>query len=199
MNHYESVYMIRQNSECAYETISTNYQPLMWKTSYENFLVQKPFGIQVKDLVQEAHLGLTEAVYTYRESKAVRLPYYVQICVESHVLSCLRRCRGLSYQLLDTNYSLDMLVSEDQKLSLADTIATKYRDHNPRYMSMLEEAKKELHKAITDITQAEKDILHHWLEGFTYKEIATIIGCNPKDVDNTLQKIKRLLSLPTLN
>lgn len=199
MNHYESVYMIRQNSECAYETISTSYQPLMWKTSYDNYFAQKPIGIQVKDLVQEAHLGLTEAVYSYRESKEVRLPYYVRICVESHVLSFLRRCRGLSYQLLDTNYSLDMLVSEDQKLSLADTIATKYKDHNPRYMSMLEEARKELHKAIIDISKNERDILHHWLEGFTYKEIALIVGCEAKDVDNTLQKIKRLLSLPSLN
>ena len=40
------------------------------------------------------------------------------------------------------------------------------------------------------LSNNEKDVLYLMVDGFSYKEIATILNLEPKSVDNTIQRIK---------
>lgn len=194
MNDFEYIYMIRQDCECAYQMMLSNYESLLWKISFKNYHIQKPEGIQVFDLVQEAHLGFMEALYTYSEAKFVGLAFYIKLCCESHVLTLLRKCRSLSYKLLDTSFSLDVEIAEGENITLMDVIPNASNEHNPSYQAVLSEARNIFEDILNGFLPHERDCVRLWLDGHSYKEIADIVFKDVKDVDNTLQKIKRMVA-----
>ncbi len=184
--------MMRQNCDFATCVMLDKYEGLLWKLSFQHFNIQNPEGIQVHDLYQEAKIGLLEALFTYQESREVGLAHYVSICVESHIKSALRRCRGKAYRLLDSRFSLDMNVSEDNTLTLQEMVACENLEYNPSYQANLLEIESELHERLESLLPLEKEIYIYWNEGYPYKEIAQLLDCNEKRVDNVVQKIKRL-------
>ena len=44
------------------------------------------------------------------------------------------------------------------------------------------------------LNEEERSIFQMYIKGFSYKDIAQKVGISPKNVDNTLQKIKRKLT-----
>ena len=194
MNDFEYLYMIRQNSEYAYGRMRSRYEALMWKLSFQNFYIQKPEGIQVNDLYQMASMGFLEAIYTYRESKGCGLAHFVKICAETRVKTHLRMCRTGGYSLIDTSFSLDLTISEDQSLTLEGLIAVECPKSNPAYQAYLEEARVELNRILSCTKLQEQQIYELWLDGFSHQEIAVLENTSAKHVDNTIQKIKRMVN-----
>lgn len=193
INDFEYLYMIRQGSEDAMDTLSENYDKLLWKTCHVNFRIQEPFGIQVNDLYQEAKLGLLEALFSYQESRGVGLAHYIKICVTSYVQSELRRCRGQSYCLLNPYYSLEFEFSDDGSIMMMDLLEDKSTEYAPAYQAQMEESKVILKNIISELSQLEQDIYSLWIDGYSYKEIASVCDTTVKQVDNKIQKIKRLV------
>jgi len=44
-----------------------------------------------------------------------------------------------------------------------------------------------------ELQEEEKELVKLWMSGYTYQEISDISNVNTKKVDNTLQKIKKIL------
>lgn len=192
ISDFEYLYMIRQNSNDALIALMLKYDALLWKVSHVNFNLQKPEGIQVQDLYQEARLGFIESLYTYQENKAVGLAHYVKICVETHVKSALRKCRSHSYRMLDTSFSLDISISEDNSLTLQDMVECDNLDYNPVYRANMNDCLKTLNQRLKQLTDLEKTVYEYWNKGYSYQEISKKVNCSAKFVDNTVQKIKRV-------
>lgn len=193
MIDYEYIYMFRQGSEEARKYIIKKFDRLLWKTSFNLYASQRPQGIQVIDLYQEGIVGLIEAVFCFREDMEVGFAHYVSICVETHIRSALRKCRSNSYRLLDTSNSLDMNVAEDNSLTRYDVIGIDDPRLDPAYQAMLSEGRVLLNKVLGGISVEERSIYDLWIEGYSYREIADKCNSTSKFVDNTLQKIKKLL------
>lgn len=184
--------MSRQNDPLAYYYLMDNFDALCWKYSHHYYNLYKPEGIDVEDLYQEAKLGVDEALLTYQDSKRVGLAHYVKICAISFIKTLNRKCYGKSYRLIDSSFSLDLSVSEDDSLKLMDLIAIDNTGNDPRYQALLEEARGIFDTILSDFSKTEKKTYEMWSSGYTYKEIAGFLQINTKQVDNIIQKVKRL-------
>ena len=64
--------------------------------------------------------------------------------------------------------------------------------NEPLINIMEEEAYKELVKNIKQsLSRRENDVLGYMISGFNYQQIAKITGNTPKQIDNTIQRIKQ--------
>lgn len=193
ISDFESLYMIRKGCNDSLMNLMNRFDSLFWKTSFQQYYLSRPEGIEIEDLLQEARLGFLEAIYTFQERKKVGLAHYIKVCVESRVKTRIRKCSSMAYRLIDTNFSLDMFISEDQSLALIDVVQDKYRFRNPQYVALLEESRQVLQLVLNDLKPIEQEVYEMWAEGYTYREIANKLEIGEKQVDNTIQKIKRLI------
>lgn len=192
-NDFEYLYMARMNDESALRILFQRYQNLIWKRAHEFFLSRAPIGTVVEDLFQEGTIGFYDSLYSYDESMNVGLAYYIQLCVESSIRTYIRKCRSKSYTLLDSKNSLDMTISEDQNLFLIDMVMDQSFQTDPVRMYYYLEAKRVEAQVLSMLTEVERMIYKLKYEGYSYRYIAQKLGKSEKYVDNTLQKIKRIL------
>lgn len=193
ISDFEYLYMIRQNSEDALDVVMGKFKRLLWKRAYELYTQQKPIGIGIEDLFQEGFLGFYDAIYTFKEIKDVGFAYYVNLCVVSTMRTALRRCRSQSYKLLDSKWSLDLFVSEDKSVYLADMIESPDIMTNPVIVAHYQDARRIEDEVLQTISEKERIIYTMREEGFGYREIADQFNITPKNVDNIIQKVRRRL------
>ena len=189
----EFLYMIRQNSLEALDRLSGHFHRLIWARSHEFYNAQNPDGTNMEDFFQEGFLSFKESLYSFREEKQVGLAFYINLCVSSGIKTALRRCRSESYNLLNSKYSLDIGISESSNLSFMDTMASSRYSDNPRKMAIYIEALLVSDEYINQLKVHEQQIHRLHIQGYAYKEIAERLQVGTKDVDNTVQKIRRNL------
>ena len=191
---FEYLYMIRKNDAEALETMLDRFNRLVWSRVHRYFNIYNPEGITAHDLYQEGRMALYESFFSYEEDRKVGLAYYIDLCITSRVKTELRRCRGYSYRMLDSSYSLDMSISEDHSLSLGDLTACTRTEYNPQTMAHYHEALQIAGEVLSDLDELEIEICTLRYEGFSYSETAILTGVSAKKVDNVIQKIRKLFS-----
>lgn len=192
-NDFELLYMIRQKDDDALSYIIYKFNRLLWKRTIDYFSKQKPQGISQMDLIQEGYVGLYESLFGYKEALEVGFAYYINICVESHIKTALRKCRGMSYKLLDTGYSLDMQVADDKTLCLHEVVEDQTFMNNPSVWAINEEVNTEIDNVLNKLKPIERKVYHLKQNGYSYREISNMTQYTTKEIDNLLQKIKRLI------
>lgn len=195
---FEYLYMIRKNDEQALKTMLDRYERLVWSRAHRYFNMYNPEGITVQDLYQEGSIALYESFFSYEEERQVGLAYYIDLCISSRIKTELRRCRGYSYKMLNTSYSLDMNISEDNSLSLVDLVACDEITHNPEMMAHHLDAVLVVNQILSKLCKTEVEIYNLRSQGFSYNETALLSNVSPKKVDNVVQKIRKLIAQQNL-
>ena len=141
---------------------------------------KKISGIENEDLYQEGMLGLLSAVYSFDESKGVLFSTYATTLITRKMLSALRTANKKS------NLPLDSYVSIDEKFDI--------RSFSPTPEELLifnEEIDSIISFVNNNLSKTEKKVFRLNLLGLTYNEIAEILDCTEKSVDNALQRIRK--------
>lgn len=189
----EFLYMVRQNSLDSLDLISGYFHRLIWARSHDFYNSQNPDGIQMEDFFQEGYVSFKESLYSFREEKQVGLAFYINLCVSSGIKTALRRCRSGSYSLLNSKYSLDVGIAEGANLSFIDTMASSRYSDDPSKMAIYNETMLISDAYINQLKIYEQQIHRLHIQGYSYKDIAQRLEVGTKDVDNTVQKIRRNL------
>lgn len=189
---FEYLYMIRKNNDEALKEMLERYNRLVWSRAHRHFNIYNPDGISVQDLYQEGRMALYESFFSYEEERKVGLAYYIDLCITSKIKTELRRCRGYSYKMLDTSYSLDMSISEDHSLNLGDLSACTRTEYNPQKMSHYQDALKIAGGVLSQLSELEIEICTLRYQGFSYSETALLTNVSAKKVDNVIQKVRKL-------
>lgn len=140
-------------------------------------------GLDLNDLIQEAMLTFNTIIYSFDKEKDNIFYTYLKVCIENKLLSLLIKARRPKY-----NVSTVPLVSDnDETLDyiLSDSSA------NPENFILELEQKDELYSNIFKLlTITEQKVLTLKINGFSYKEIAEILGKDKKAIDNALRRIR---------
>lgn len=189
MNDHEILYMIRQRDEVAYEIMVAKYQRLIWSVIGSILNCYHPKGVEKVDLFQEGLISLDDAINAYRDD--IKAPFYsfALLCIQRQIKTYIRKYNGMTTRQFYNSVSLDMCISEDENLYVRDTISQEKYGRCSFLIQMNDQLKGLLQDHV--LNQNEKRILLMKLQGFSYKEIATHVGCSLKYVDNTIQKIKK--------
>ncbi len=154
---------------------------------YFSVIKTKAFSLSItdtEDSIQEGLMGLWSAVQTYDFTKNIKFRTYAFRCIENAILSGIKRNMGkkqipkgniVYLDGDDTHFIQDTLPSpEDSIIQQED------------YLCMIEKIKCVLSKK-------ELRVLSYYLAGNSYQQIAHIMNCDKKAVDNAIQRIRKKL------
>ncbi len=147
-------------------------------------------GGDSEDLIQEGMIGLLSAIREYDESKGANFKTYAEACVHNRILSAVRSASRMKHAPLNDGVSLEDVLSDESQ-----SLGTSYYERSPEEQVLARESESEFISAFTRcLSKLETEILHLYLQGLSYSEIADSTGKDSKAVDNAVQRIRRKLA-----
>jgi len=185
------------NVEAVHEGNSDVLEYLINK--YRNFVRAKArsyflIGADREDIVQEGMIGLYKAIRDFRGDKLASFKAFAELCITRQIITAIKTATRQKHIPLNSYVSLDKpIYDEDSDRTLLDVICgTKVTD--PEELIINQEEFSGLEDKMGEIlSELERRVLMHYLDGRSYQEIAVDLDRHVKSIDNALQRVKRKL------
>ncbi len=146
-------------------------------------------GVDYHELEQEAYYAFSDAMSSFREDKNAKLATFLSICIDRRLKKVIKKSSGEKAKILNNTYSLDYDYNEDGT-TLKDCLSD-YSKNDPLYNLTLKENYEELLAKIkNNLSVSEYEVFTYIINDFDYLTIAELTSKNPKQVDNTIQRVK---------
>lgn len=164
---------------------------------YKNFVRAKAktyflVGADKEDIVQEGMIGLFKAIRDFKDDKLVSFKSFAEICVTRQIITAIKTATRQKHMPLNSYVSLNKPVFEDDgERTLMETI-----NHDtvsdPELLFISKEELNRIEGKINEIlSPLELEVLHFYLQGKSYQQIAVILSKEVKSIDNALQRVKK--------
>ena len=158
------------------EALYERYKNVVRMKARPYFLI----GADREDLVQEGMIGLYKAIRDYTPDHNAGFRSFAEMCIVRQ-LNTYVSFYGSAYS------------EEEKERTLLDTMAT-VRTESPEDAFISKENMERILSSIEKLlTPLEKQVLDLFMDGYSYQQIAAMLGRGTKTVDNALQRIKRKL------
>ena len=172
----------------AEEELVMRYAPLVRLCTRPYYLV----GGDAEDLIQEGMLALLKAIREFNPDKAASFSTFAELCVRNRIISVVRSANRDKHKPLNRYQSMHAFTS-DESLSNAFVLQPG-QVLDPEHLFLAREELSELAERWKVLLSGlEAEILGHYLQGLSYREIAAITHKTPKSVDNAVQRARQKL------
>ncbi len=154
-------------------------------------------GGDVDDLVQEGLIGLTKAVRDYRSDREASFRSFAELCITRQIITAIKTASRQKHAPLNSYLSLNHSPGnqDEGECSLGDILPGS-PVYDPLNQVISSEEVDSLKDCITRLlSKLETRVLKLYMEGRSYEQIAEMLSCDTKSVDNALQRIKRKVDL----
>ena len=180
----ELVKMGQEGSETAIEILIKKYEPIITYISNSYITSFKDNLIDMDVIYQEGRLGILDAINSFDSNKNASFKTYASRCINNRVINGLKKKANINSNIK----SLDEFMEDDSSLQIASNI-------NIEEDVLLNEIFNSLTSKDSKVfSKFEKTVLIELLRGLNYKEIAESLEKTPKQIDNTIQRIKKKVS-----
>ena len=156
----------------------------------------KPYfllGGDPADLTQEGMVGLVSAIREYNGSQGVPFKAYAELCIRHRIFSAIRSAARLKHAPLNDGVSLEESQSEALRESSTRIVPDLRRV--PEEQVLAKESVQEFnHLFSRHLSPFEQQVLHLYLEGYSYRVMSSMTGREEKSIDNAVQRIRRKLA-----
>ncbi len=150
-------------------------------------------GVEPKDLEQEALLAFSDALNCYDEKKQASLKTFVSLCIERRLRKVIDKAQNQKNKINREVLSLDYDY-KNTGLPLIEIIGDINSD--PLIKFSEDEQLEQLETKIKLLLSKNETIVFEYLKkGMNYQEIAKILDKTPKQIDNTIQRIKQKVKM----
>ena len=196
-NDGQLINMLHEASEDAKDVLFEKYKYIIDIEMKKYSRMARTLGYDINDLYQDALVGFSDALVSYRDDRHAALPSFITLCVDRRLQVSIKKAGRLKNKLLNESLSLEH-VYESYASPLMDLLSDN-SENDPLENILKEEKVKELVDSITEsLSDAEYEVYALMINGLKYDEIATLLNKNLKQVDNTIQrvrnKIKKILN-----
>lgn len=180
--------MVSESNEDVRNALYDKYE------SFIHYLVRKyssrayKLGLDQKDLAQEANVAFVDALNSYNPNKEASFKTFMSLCIERRLINVLNKYASKKNQFEKDALSLEF--EYDDEASMLNTfLADSSLDPSFAYLEKedLEELKQKIESQLSDF---ERQVYLKMLNGFDYQKIAILLDKNPKQIDNTIQRIR---------
>ena len=175
-NDNELIYMIRENDEAYFKTLAYKYKPIIYsiiKDYYSSFI---KLGLDLDDLIQECNIALYSACKSFNTLRNVKFYTYASICIRNHMKVCYRNMSTKKYMLLNNALSIDDV------------------DYNENFYDFnVDEFENDFVKLKNLFDDKCSSVFELRYNGFSYKEISTLLDIPISTVDGRMCKIRTIL------
>ena len=149
-----------------------------------------------QDLVQEATIGLLEAVKAYDYTTRVKFRNFAFICIKRELDSLVSRSNRKKRQVLNNAIPIYSYVEEENARYGSDYYSgenfMKDNKDTPEAALIAQEGLEELMGFLRkELTTLEQKVLFLRIKGMSYREITDTLSIQSKAVDNAIQRIRR--------
>lgn len=188
----ELVALFQQNDPEAADVLFTRYKPHVLVKVRTLFLV----GADHDDVVQEGMIALYKAARDYNADKGMSFRSFADICITRKLITAITAATRNKHKPLNSYVSLNRSFRSENQEGDTDAPLLNMIERsdvsNPEDIFLIEEAIREIQYAIEhDLTPLEKQVIHMYLDGCTYKQMAEAVGKSQKAVDNALQRVRK--------
>ena len=152
-------------------------------------------GLDFEDAVQEGLIGLFHAVRGFDAASGETFTAYAAASIRPAQQDARKAALRKKHAPLNSYISFysGSYPEEEKERMLLDTMAT-VRTESPEDAFISKESTERILGSIeTLLTPLEKQVLELFMDGYSYQQIAAVLGRSTKAVDNALQRIKRKL------
>jgi len=149
-------------------------------------------GGDSEDLIQEGLIGLFKAVRDYRPEREASFRSFAELCVTRQIITAIKTAARNKQSPLNTYVSFsNTRAGSEQETTLADVLPDDPVTDPINQAISTEELTSLIECLGRVLSPLEREVLAMYLEGRSYEEVAERLECNPKSVDNALQRVKR--------
>lgn len=149
------------------------------------------FNVDINELRQEAYFAFSEALFRYKDNRDASLATFITLVVERRVRRVIDSANTIKSKLNSSALSLEHVYPEFEN-PLMYIIGDE--SHEPLKNIEDKETTIELIDGLKkNLSGTELEVCELLLKQYDYKEIAEILNKNPKQVDNSIQRIRNKL------
>lgn len=184
----ELTYHLNDNNEIAQDILYNKYKFIIDSILSKYRRVFYAYNIDIEEVRQEANLAFSYAIYNYDEKKDASLNTFITLCVERKVRSIIRNRETIKSKVQSETLSLN----GDNEINLEDVIGDE--TYEPlKTLTSIDMLKYINNEVKTLLSNNELEVYNLLIQGMNYQEIATILNKKPKQIDNTIQRIRKKL------
>lgn len=180
-NDYELVFLAQEENEDAINIIYKKYKPIIVKKSKLAIYSTKNSGSEINDVMQEAYLGLEEAIKNFSQNDEATFYTFANLCIDRKISNYIRKMANKKNILLNEAIFID----ENMENYLKDTTDI---ENNLIRKVMKEEI---INKIYDKFTTLEKDVYNLLVDGYSLAEISNKLEKDIKSIYNTIDRIKQ--------
>ncbi|MBQ4583297.1 MAG: sigma-70 family RNA polymerase sigma factor [Bacilli bacterium] len=181
--------LVCEEDETAKEILYNKYKHVIDIIMKKYIYNARMVGIEYKDLYSEALIGFTDALTTYNADKESSLKTFISMCINSRLQKAIIHAKAKKNKFNNETYSLEHVYGE-LGVPLEDIISDNSKN-DPLTSMMDEEGYLELIETIkSSLSDFEVQVFELMISGFNYVEIANLLDKTPKQIDNTIQRLK---------
>ncbi len=188
----DDMYLIalaKQGDMTAYDRIVRRYYGFVRLKASSYFLI----GGDADDLVQEGLVGLYKAVRDYRSDRESSFRNFAELCITRQIITAVKTATRNKHTPLNgyVSFSQTPASAPEGEPTLEEVIPGP-SVHDPALQVISSEELEALVGCLSStLSELESRALSLYLDGRSYEEIAGRLSCDPKAVDNALQRVKR--------
>src|SRR5918996_394715 len=151
-------------------------------------------GGDSEDLLQEGLIGLYKAVRDFRADKETSFRSFAELCVTRQIITAIKTATRFKHSPLNTYVSFSQTPAgqdPDSDCTLGDALPGSHVNDPSVAVISTDELKSLVFCLGTGLSPLEADALRMYLEGSSYEDMAEVLGCDTKAIDNALQRVKR--------
>ena len=174
----ELVALCKSNDSNAFSVLTERYIPVsrLHASHFYGAMIEK------EDLIQEGMLGFIAAVYAYDKDSSASFSTFAGHCIKNRIVSAVR------------SVGSKKRIPAEMTVSLEERQDSPSRELSPEESFISQKESERISEMIeTELTEKERAVFLHFLQGMTYKQIADKCDCTAKSIDGTLQRIRKKL------
>jgi RNA polymerase sporulation-specific sigma factor len=181
--------LAKQGDATAYDRIVRRYYGFVRLKASSYFLA----GGDSDDLIQEGLVGLYKAVRDYRTDRESSFRNFAELCITRQIITAVKTATRNKHTPLNqyVSFSATPASASDGEPTLDEVIPGPSVDDPVSQVISSEELRALVGCLSTALSDLESRVLSLYLDGRSYEEIAGLIDCDAKTVDNALQRVKR--------
>ena len=181
--------MLHESSEEAKDILFEKYKYIIDIELKKYSSMARVLGYDYNDLYQDALVGFSDALVSYRTDKHAALSSFITLCVDRKLQVCIKKAGRLKNKLLNDSLSLEHVY--DAYTSPLMDLLSDNKKNDPLENIVKEEKMAELVGNIRNsLSDREYEVFSLMVNGLKYDEIATLLNKDLKQIDNTIQRVK---------
>ena len=184
----ELEYLLKNNNEIAQDLLYEKYKFIIDSILYKYKRVFLAYNIDFDEVKEEANLAFSYAIHNYDEKKEASLNTFITLCVERRVRTIIKKYETVKSKVISETISLN----NNKDINLENMFGDETYEPLKKIsnIDMLKYINKEVKNLLSD---SELEVYNLLIQGMDYHEIASILNKTSKQVDNTIQRIRKKL------